>query len=105
MTTVPANQVIKESLTQVQLRAEESQIEIINETTKTTLPEIWTDPVRLRQVLLNLLSNAIKYNQPGGSITFFLVELADQMLRINVTDTGKGIAEEMQKIFSKPLNA
>lgn len=70
-------------------------------TRKIPLPDLWTDPVRLKEALLNLLSNKIKYNQPGGSITLAVNDIDGQSLRISVADTGEGITNEMQKIVFK----
>lgn len=53
-----------------------------------------TDPLRLKQVLLNLLSNAVKYNKNGGTVSVDGRESDDGFLRISVTDTGIGIADE-----------
>lgn len=59
-----------------------------------------TDRVRLKQALLNLLSNAIKYNVSGGTVTMSSKIAGDGYVRINVQDTGKGIAgENFDKIF------
>ncbi len=49
------------------------------------------DGLRVRQVLLNLLSNAVKYNRADGKITVN-GEIAGDRLRLNVIDTGDGIA-------------
>jgi PAS domain S-box-containing protein len=61
------------------------------------------DRQRLTQVLLNLLSNAVKYNRPGGSVRLAcrVVEGVDgERLRIEVQDTGPGIApERMAELF------
>jgi signal transduction histidine kinase len=70
-------------------------------TRKIPLPDLWTDPVRLKEALLNLLSNKIKHNQPGGSITLAVNDIDGQSLRISVADTGEGITNEMQKIVFK----
>jgi signal transduction histidine kinase len=51
------------------------------------------DPQRLRQVLLNLLSNAIKYNHPAGRVSVTVGTGSKGLLRINVIDTGRGIAD------------
>jgi CheY-like chemotaxis protein len=49
--------------------------------------------------LLNLLSNAVKYNSPGGLVTMSIGRFSDKM-RVNVTDTGVGIAESyLPKLF------
>ena len=79
------------------MRAEDSRIEIIDQTAAGQLPDLWADSVRLKQALLNLMSNAIKYNQSGGKITLISEESDDQMVRISVIDTGKGIPKEMQR--------
>jgi PAS domain S-box-containing protein len=52
------------------------------------------DRQRLKQVLLNLLSNAVKYNREGGSVELSCAPVADDRLRIAVTDTGLGIPPE-----------
>ena len=48
---------------------------------------------RLKQVLVNLLSNAVKFTPAGGRVTLD-VEQADGVVRMIVSDTGIGIAEE-----------
>lgn len=54
------------------------------------------DRSRLRQVLLNLLSNAVKYNRENGKITMMCHHAEDNIMRVSITDTGIGIAEEDQ---------
>ncbi|MEJ7811076.1 MAG: chemotaxis protein CheB [Gemmatimonadaceae bacterium] len=57
------------------------------------------DPEKVRQALLNLLSNAVKFTPPGGSIA--LASTADgALVRIEVSDTGRGIpADQLERIF------
>lgn len=52
---------------------------------------VLADVVRIEQVVMNLLSNAIKFTPGGGRIDVHLAREGDQ-LRIDVTDTGQGIA-------------
>ncbi len=59
------------------------------------LPEVYADPVRLRQILLNLLSNAGKFTA-AGSITLG-VQAEPEHLHIWVEDTGSGIAPQFQQ--------
>lgn len=57
------------------------------------------DQQKLVQVFLNLFSNAIKYNRAEGSVRV-KQEPAGEQIRINVTDTGEGIAAaERSKLF------
>jgi signal transduction histidine kinase len=59
------------------------------------------DPTRLQQVFWNLLSNAHKFTPIGGTITIRSSNPAEGRLRVEVTDTGRGIeADLMPKIFN-----
>src|SRR5690606_666947 len=70
------------------------------------LPEVYGDPMRVRQVLLNLVSNAAKFTNEG-SITVrarrrpYSPETGEPpRVQIDVIDTGIGIArEDMHKLF------
>lgn len=64
---------------------------------------IWTDSVRIKQILVNLLGNAVKFTEKGE--VELKVRVTDQKgdkatLRFEVRDTGIGIKKEKQaKIF------
>ena len=56
-----------------------------------SLPEVYVDPGRIKQVLYNLISNAIKFTPRGGEVR--VSARADaQHLVLMVSDTGVGIA-------------
>ncbi len=55
----------------------------------------WTDVKKLEKILINLISNAIKYNHPGGQVQVIL-SLEGEDLRIDITDTGEGIASDIK---------
>ena len=103
MEEIPARDVFNESIHLVQSRASHEGIEVIDQTQGQTLPLLWTDSTRLIQVLLNLLSNAVKYNREGGSVTLSCQQISDEMLRINVSDTGIGISDEMRDRIFEPF--
>ncbi len=48
---------------------------------------------RLTQLLLILLDNALKFTPPGGKVTAGVIRSGDEV-RLQVTDTGSGIARE-----------
>lgn len=53
------------------------------------------DAGRLRQILLNLLSNAVKYNRIGGRIEVRCAKVDAEWTRIDISDTGYGIAPHL----------
>jgi signal transduction histidine kinase len=67
-------------------------------------PQVVADRQRLKQVLVNLLTNAVKYNRSGGEVRVAWAKLAVEAepnlpatcgwLRIEVSDTGRGIPTE-----------
>lgn len=65
------------------------------------------DDSRLREVFLNLVSNAVKFTRAGGTVRVAAVlestpDADGQQVRIDITDTGIGIAaEEHELIFQK----
>lgn len=62
-------------------------------------PVVRADREKMQQVLLNLLSNAVKFTDTGGTIRVYC-ESDDKFVRINVSDTGRGIPEEkLAQIF------
>ena len=68
---------------------------------------IFTDGVRIRQVLSNLLSNAIKFTPNYGKIFFniSLLEQSDEKCKINfeIEDTGIGIQKDKIDNIFKPF--
>ena len=63
-----------------------------------------TDAAKVRQILINLLSNAIKYTQEGNvSLRLDAETTSRLLLKMEVADTGIGIAAEDQKRIFKPF--
>jgi signal transduction histidine kinase/ActR/RegA family two-component response regulator len=63
--------------------------------------DVWVaaDHQRLKQIVLNLLANAVKYNRDEGSVTVTVKRVEDRV-RLRVTDTGQGIAQDqLPKLF------
>jgi GAF domain-containing protein/DNA-binding response OmpR family regulator len=58
------------------------------------LPQAYGDEFRTRQILINLISNAAKFTDEGGIIVraYQINDRGQNMIRIDVEDTGIGIA-------------
>ena len=60
---------------------------------------LYTDPLRLQQIIINLLNNALKFTPAGGSITLdYTVDKEKQCILFSVTDTSTGIPEDKQEL-------
>ena len=64
-------------------------------------PVIYSDSLRISQIIINLLSNALKFTNSGGSITFQVAEMKSPdekaYYQVRIEDTGIGMSEEFQK--------
>ena len=66
------------------------------------VPLITTDGGKVQQVLYNFLSNATKFTEARGQIEIRASRIDETTVRLAVSDTGCGIAEEYQtEIFDK----
>lgn len=94
--------IINELCTLLRFRAADEGIDLRLEFRGPLPAKITTDAVRLRQILMNLISNAIKFTKGGtiNVIVSFEERAYTQLLHIDVTDTGIGIASgDVQAIF------
>ena len=65
------------------------------------LPPVLADASKLKQVFINIIDNAVKYSSKGDSVTI-TVSQHDVYIKVNVTDTGCGIAaEDLSKVRKK----
>ena len=82
--------VAQEALQVVAVRARERDV-ILKSDIPADLPLIQGSPRRVRRLLVNLLANGIKFTPQGGEVALSLFDDLDSV-RIEVTDTGGGIA-------------
>ena len=63
------------------------------------IPRVPMDVARIRQVVLNLVGNAIKFTPEGGQV-WLRADASDEVVRVEVGDTGLGIPiEDHERIF------
>ena len=95
----PLSPVISRAVEQYRPKAEAKQITLMSELSDgltAIFDAKWTE-----EALCNLLDNAVKYTDAGGSVSIRAVAY-DLFVRVDVSDTGCGIADEEQsKIFGR----
>lgn len=96
--TVSLAAIVEESLAMVRPIAETKGLRIRSAAPPERL-ELYTDPTKLRQILVNVLANAVKYTAHGDVVLLLRVEGHDTAITVHfeVTDTGRGIAPEDQE--------
>lgn len=92
--TVDAREIVSRSLSMTRSLVEQRGLTVEDRFSDGPEATLHADPTRLTQVLLNLLSNAVKYNRDGGRVTIDGGPTDEGFLRLNVADTGIGIAPD-----------
>jgi len=87
---VSLSKVIESSVRIIKSRAEQGCI-TISTTINTTLPLIYVDEPRIKQIVLHLLSNAVKFTAPGGKVSITSKLNDDGSLAVTISDTGIGM--------------
>lgn len=96
LSDVNANTVISDCVSMISPLGLKGDVRIVNLCSSFSDAFIFTDSTRFKQILINLLSNGVKFNKEGGTVTIRQQETDYGYLRISVTDTGIGIAENDQ---------
>ena len=98
-------ELVEQTVEMLAARAATKGIELLCDSPTVPLPRVCLDAVRLRQVLVNLGGNAVKFTE-RGEVILRLVPLRTEngslTVRLEVADTGVGIAPENQsRIFEE----
>lgn len=98
----PLLQLIEDALSTARVKAGQKGVPIQFIQHADVPQTIFTDPVRLKQILINLLSNAVKFTE-AGEVRIEAVVRQPGRLSFRVSDTGMGIDPEMSKNIFKPF--
>jgi signal transduction histidine kinase len=92
-------EIVDNALRMVRERAERGGVEVVVACSWTG-GTVVADERRIRQVVVNLLDNAIRFTPPGGTVAVAISTDRGGAVRIDVTDTGVGIAaDDLERIF------
>jgi ammonium transporter len=92
-------EVLREVADSLEPLVDRPRVQLVVET-EAGLPLVVTDRDKVKQILLNLVSNAIKYTDDGSIAV--RASAVDGRLRVDVADTGMGIArDELGRVFDE----
>jgi signal transduction histidine kinase/CheY-like chemotaxis protein len=91
---VDLRDLVQQVMGQFEVLAQSKAIRLVWDVPEST-PMVVTDPVKMTQVLINLIGNAVKFTEHGEvKVTVVLASPGGRPCRIEVCDTGIGIAED-----------
>ncbi|HLJ33184.1 MAG TPA: HAMP domain-containing sensor histidine kinase, partial [Ktedonobacteraceae bacterium] len=101
-------EIVANAVEELELTAKDNNV-AINVEVPGDFPHIYADAVRMQQVLRNLMSNALRFTPAAGNVTIassvvhkMESEEGQNVLELQVCDTGSGIAlEHQQRIFER----
>lgn len=101
---VSPTHLIGEVLSLMQVRANTKRLQLTAQYFGHIPATIWTDPTRLRQILINLVGNAIKFTEHGSvRLRVHSCKLKDSEaagIRVEVVDTGVGMDDnQLERLF------
>ncbi len=97
---------IEEVAALVASNARGKEVEVVSFVESNVPKRVRGDPYRLRQVLTNLMGNAVKFTKQGEVVVQARLEASsegDSLVRVQVRDTGIGIAPEVVKKLFQPF--
>lgn len=91
---------IRTTLEEIQPKIMELGLAVVSQI-DANLPDVIADPDKIAEVLMNFIGNAMKFTPSGGTITI-QARPEGSFIRVSVTDSGVGIAQEdLPKLFTK----
>jgi signal transduction histidine kinase len=99
---VTLDEIFKEIMAFVEGRAAEGGIELALDIDQAS-GKIPLDPKRMMRALLNIVGNAVEATETGGRVSITAGTSSETSLSISISDTGKGIPEDMLETIFEPF--
>jgi two-component system NtrC family sensor kinase len=96
------NGVVGRTLRMRQYQFDEGSVRVETDLAR-DLPSVMGDARQLQQVCLNLLSNAVQAMSPGGGLLSVRTYQTNDLVRLEVRDTGPGIAVDARAHIFEPF--
>lgn len=101
---VDVETLVEDVRSSMMLKAQEKSLDLSFSWKSSKAKRVFTDPVRLSQILLNIVGNAVKFTERGSVQVEF--ETTESKFTARVTDTGIGLnADQQARIFEPFMQA
>ena len=101
------NKIIDHALSILSTRINEKGITLVKDIPEDTIPQLYGDSTKLRQIFLNLIGNAVKFTSHGEikiSVKTEKIDKENVNLHASVTDSGIGIPADKINTLFKPFS-
>jgi signal transduction histidine kinase len=99
LAVVPLSELVAEVVDSMRVQAERKGVSL--QAACGDVPAVAVDAPRMQRVLTNLIGNAVRHTPPGGHVNV-AVQWRDGHVRVEVADTGEGIAlEDQAHVFDR----
>lgn len=89
----------------LQQGAKSREITLVAKPPKKSLPPLYIDDIKVRQVVMNFIDNALYYTKEKGTVTVSVAQ-RNGFAEVRVTDTGIGVPlKEQEQLFTKFFRA
>lgn len=88
---------IRKVIAEMQGSASEAKLHLTLKESTAPVPRVLADPDRVKEVLINLIGNSLKFTEKGG--VTISIDPQKNILKIMVTDTGRGISLKNQSLL------
>lgn len=95
--TVNLQDIVTDVVRDLQNLCDEKGIKLVSDPSVNSAPPVLADRQRTKQVIYNLVGNAVKFTEQG-SITIS-TQLDNDFVYTSVTDTGRGMSQENQRLL------
>ncbi|WP_119389175.1 sensor histidine kinase [Taklimakanibacter lacteus] len=82
--------IVESCLLIIEAKAKEKDIMVASEI-DVELPQLYADPLRIKQILINLLGNAVKFTPSKGRVGFLASPASEGFVSLTISDNGTGM--------------
>ena len=101
----PLEKLIKETIDMMKIQGDLKNISIISDNKCRKALTLYSDSIRIKQILVNLISNSLKFTKSTGQIVLEISQNDPKLILFTVSDNGIGIKPELIPKLCNPFHS